>query len=85
MVPHPREMHPAGYHFKKGTLYIRSLISYFLMIKGSANRHIEDQDFLDRQDDYTMMLILDNNNRWNLKLGLYINSWRIVKQDAVLQ
>ncbi|MCM1092515.1 MAG: FimB/Mfa2 family fimbrial subunit [Lachnospiraceae bacterium] len=61
------------------------LISYFLMIKGSANRHIEDQDFLDRQDDYTMMLILDDNNRWNLKLGLYINSWRIVKQGAVLQ
>ncbi|MDE6270320.1 MAG: FimB/Mfa2 family fimbrial subunit [Muribaculaceae bacterium] len=61
------------------------LISYFLMIKGSANRHIEDQEFLDRQDDYTMMLILDDNNRWNLSLGLYINSWRIVRQDTTLQ
>ncbi|MDE6268096.1 MAG: FimB/Mfa2 family fimbrial subunit [Muribaculaceae bacterium] len=61
------------------------LISYFLMIKGSANRHIEDQDFLDRQDDYTMMLILDDNNRWNISLGLYINSWRIVRQDSTLK
>ena len=61
------------------------LISYFLMIKGSANRHIEDQDFLDRQDDYTMMLILDDNNRWNIRLGLYINSWRIVYQSEVLK
>lgn len=60
------------------------LISYFLMIKGSANRHIEDQEFLDRQDDYTMMLILDDRNRWNARLGLYINSWRIVIQDTQL-
>lgn len=60
------------------------LISYFLMIKGSANRHVEDQDFLDRQDDYTMMLILDDNNRWNINLGLYINSWRIVLQNTIL-
>ena len=61
------------------------LISYFLMIKGSANRHLSDQDFLDCQDDYSMMLILDDNNRWNLSLGLYINSWRIVKQDVTIQ
>lgn len=60
------------------------LISYFLMIKGSANRHISDQEFLDRQDDYTMMLILDDNNRWNIRLGLYINSWRIVEQSETL-
>lgn len=60
------------------------LISYFLMIKGSANRHVEDQDFLDRQDDYTMMLILDDNNRWSISLGLYINSWRIVEQSTTL-
>lgn len=61
------------------------LISYFLMIKGSAKRHYSDQEFLDRQDDYSMMLILDDNNRWNLNLGLYINSWRIVLQDTDLQ
>ena len=61
------------------------LISYFLMIKGSANRHLTDQDFLDRQDDYSMMLILDDNNRWNLSLGLYINSWRIVRQEETIQ
>lgn len=60
------------------------LISYFLMIKGSANRHLTDQDFLDRQDDYSMMLILDDNNRWNLSLGLYINSWRIVRQEETI-
>lgn len=59
------------------------LISYFLMIKGSANRHLSDQDFLDRQDDYTMMLILDDNNRWNIGLGLYINSWRIVAHPDI--
>lgn len=60
------------------------LISYFLMIKGSANRHVSDQEFLDRQDDYTMMLILDDRNRWNIGLGLYINSWRIVEQSTTL-
>lgn len=60
------------------------LISYFLMIKGSANRHVDDQEFLDRQDDYTMMLILDDNNRWNMNLGLYINSWRIVLHNTIL-
>lgn len=61
------------------------LISYLLMIKGSANRHMTDQEFLDCQDDYSMMLILDDNNRWNISLGLYINSWRIVRQETVIQ
>lgn len=60
------------------------LIDYFLMTKGSVNRDISDQEFLDRQDDYILMFILDDNNRWYLHTGLIINGWRIVRYPANL-
>lgn len=60
------------------------LTDYLLMIKGNHNRKMTDQEFLDRQDDYTLHFFLDENNNWYMPAGIYINSWKIVLQNSDL-
>ncbi|MDE7180420.1 MAG: FimB/Mfa2 family fimbrial subunit [Muribaculaceae bacterium] len=37
-----------------------------------------EQEYLDRQDDYSMHFILDQNNNWYKAAGVFINSWAVV-------
>ena len=59
------------------------LIDYALMVKGYYNREMDDQEYLDRQDEYNMTFFLDEGNKW-MNAYIYINSWRIVLQDTEL-
>lgn len=59
------------------------LADFALLVKGKYNAAMGDQEFLDRQDDYNMVFFLDDQDRW-LKTFIYINSWKIVLQDAEL-
>lgn len=58
------------------------LTEFVLMIKGEYNRVMDDQEYLDRQDEYNMTFFLDENNDWHMTSGIIINSWRIVLQDT---
>lgn len=60
------------------------LTDYLLMVKGNYNRQMADQEFLDRQDDYSLHFFLDENNDWYTAAGIYINSWHLVPQDTEL-
>lgn len=53
------------------------LIDYCLLVKGNYNRAMDDQEYLDRQDEYNMVFFLDENNRW-VNSTIYINSWKVV-------
>lgn len=53
------------------------LIEYLLLIKGHYG-DMTNQEYLDRQDDYSMMFILDENSNWYVSAGIYINSWAVV-------
>lgn len=58
------------------------LIEYLLLIKGHYGQ-MTDQQYLDRQDDYSLMFILDRTNNWYVAGGIYINSWVVVPpQDS---
>lgn len=57
------------------------LTDYLLMVKGNYNRRMDDQEYLDRQDDYSLHFFLDENNDWYTAAGIYINSWHLVPQD----
>lgn len=57
------------------------LIDYALLVKGYYNREMDDQEFLDRQDEYVMTFFLDENDRW-FDAYIYINSWKVVLQDV---
>lgn len=66
------------------------LIDALLLVKGyyrtarsSQDNAMSDQEYLDRQDDYSLTFFLDQNNYW-LSSVIYINSWRVVLQNSSL-
>ena len=58
-------------------------IDYALLVKGFYNRDMDDQEYLDRQDVYDMVIFLDEGDRW-LDAYIYINSWKVVLQNSEL-
>lgn len=58
------------------------LIDYAVMVKGQY-RPMPDQEYLDRQDDYSMVFFLDDNNEW-VSSHIYVNAWKVVIQDVDL-
>lgn len=56
---------------------------YALLVKGYYMRNMSDQEYLDRQDEYTMTFFL-NEGEW-VSSVIYINSWRIVLNDKELE
>lgn len=56
------------------------LADYAVMTKGAHHR-LSDSDYLDYRDDYSLVLFLDENNRW-ITSQIYINSWKLVLQDV---
>lgn len=63
------------------TIFSYPLIDLALMVKGYDNRDMDDQEYLDRQDEYNMVFFLDEGDRW-LSAYIYINSWKIVLQQT---
>lgn len=59
------------------------LIDYFLMVKGEYNRHMDNDEFLDRQDDYSMTFFMYEDGTWYRQV-LDILSWRVVLQSSDL-
>lgn len=52
------------------------IADYALLTKGNYNKNMSDQEYLDRQDEYTMTFFLDEGE-W-LSSVILINSWRVV-------
>lgn len=65
------------------TVFSIPLIDYALLVKGFYNRDMDDQVYLDRQDEYDMVFFLDEGDRW-LDTYIYINSWKVVMQNTGL-
>ena len=60
------------------------LIDYALLAKDyyeeAYGRKMDDQEFLDREDEYVMTLFLDETQRW-IDTSILIHSWRVVVHD----
>ena len=52
------------------------LVNYLLLIKGHYG-NLTDQEYLDRQDDYSLVFFIDPNNNW-YDAGIFINGWAVV-------
>ena len=57
-------------------------VDYFLLVKGNYNRAMDDQEYLDRQDDYQITFFLDNRSGWSLASGIFINGWHVVLMNT---
>ncbi|MBO5596550.1 MAG: FimB/Mfa2 family fimbrial subunit [Bacteroidales bacterium] len=58
------------------------LVDYFLMVKGYYSQPMTDQEYLDRQDDYSVTVFLEHkegpDGEFYLAARIYINGWQIV-------
>ncbi len=58
------------------------IIEYFLMVQGHYENPdgspLTNQEYLDRQDDYSIVFFIDDSNNWYMAGGIYINSWAVV-------
>ena len=57
------------------------LMQLLEMAQGEAWSTMQFQDFLDRQDDYTMFFRVDDDNSWYMQGGIYVNGWRVIFSD----
>lgn len=72
-------------HNKEGEKVLSiPLIDFALLVKGNYNREMDDQEYLDRQDEYNMTFFLDANNKW-ISSAIVINGWKVVLNDADLK
>lgn len=57
------------------------LVDYALMLKDGYGHEMTDQEYLDRQDDYTLTFFLDRNQKW-IGTSIIINSWKVVLSNV---
>lgn len=53
------------------------LIETLLLTRSGHYAHMSEQEYLDREDHYSMIFFLDDQDRW-IDAYIYINSWKIV-------
>ena len=57
------------------------VVDYFLMVKGYYAHEMGDQEYLDRQDDYSIVIFLEHKEgpeEYYIAARIYINGWQIV-------
>ncbi|MBQ7622595.1 MAG: FimB/Mfa2 family fimbrial subunit [Bacteroidales bacterium] len=59
------------------------LVDYFLMVKGYYGREMSEQEYLDRQDDYSVVIFIDHGEGL-FAARIYINGWQIVLMNPDL-
>ena len=60
------------------------IVDYALLVKGNYNSKMDNQEYLDRQDEYNMTFFLDNDRNW-ISTIIYVNSWRVVLSNPDLE
>ena len=60
------------------------LKDYALLVKGNYNKNMDDQEYLDRQDEYNLTFFLDEHGNW-ASSRIIINSWALVLDNTELQ
>lgn len=60
------------------------LIDVLLLAKGEARRPMDDQEYLDRQDEYNLIFFLNDENGWYRSAGIYVNAWHVIYQQPGL-
>ena len=58
------------------------VVDYALLVKGNYNKAMDNQEYLDRQDEYNMTFFI-HNGQW-LSSSIIINSWRVVLNNENL-
>ena len=68
-------------NLNKKLVFSIPLIDYALLVKGNYNKAMTDQEYLDRQDEYSFIFFVDDGMNW-LSASIFVNSWRVVLQNV---
>ena len=58
-------------------------MQYLMQFRGDNLSAMDNQEYLDREDEYKMMFFLDSGMRWK-DAYIYINSFKVVLQNVDL-
>lgn len=56
------------------------LRDYALLLKDGYDHEMTNEEYLDRQDEWTLTFFLDERDKW-IGVSIIINSWRVVLED----
>lgn len=62
-------------------LYSIPLVKWALMLKSQQYRSMGDQEYLDREDEYNVILYVKAEPDYFMAVGVMINGWRLVIND----
>lgn len=65
------------------TVFDIPLVDYFLMVKGHYASQMTKQEYLDRQDDYSVVIFIEHGEGL-VAARVYINGWQIVLSNPDL-
>ena len=57
------------------------LVDYALLVKGEYRRDMDEQEFLDRMDEYNIVCVLGEGMRW-VSMSINIHAWKMVWQNT---
>lgn len=66
---------------KNETVASIPLVDYAVMVKGNYPEPMDEQEYLDREDTYTLTFFLDSSQKW-AGVSVFINSWRVLSKDV---
>ena len=56
------------------------LVQWALLLRSAHHADMDEQEYLDRQDEYNLMVFLDGDEGW-MAMEIYINGWHIINQE----
>lgn len=69
---------------KEGTLrFSVPVTDYALLVKGEYNKKMDDQEYLDRCDEYNFIFFIDDSSNW-IRAQILVHSWRVVINNTHL-
>ena len=69
---------------KDRTVYSIPLVKWVLMLKSQNYSSMGDQEYLDREDEYNVILYVNDDSDLYVAVSIMINSWRIVLNEGEL-
>lgn len=62
-------------------VYTIPIVQWAKMLRSEQHSNMTDQEYLDREDEYNIMLYLDHKEGWKAA-RIFINSWRVVNNET---
>ena len=70
---------------KGKTVFSIPIVQWALMLRSENHANMGSQEYLDREDEYNLMVFLNDDNKegW-MAMSIYINGWHVINQEEEL-